>query len=90
MVNNRLNAKFRIFQRNPEKASENLDLTASIPEDRVLLKTCQLPGFGVNVPLEVDLKCAKNLYARDRLKYLSDTINIKTIQEAYIKFSNHL
>lgn len=34
----RLNANFRIFQRNPNEASENLDLTALIPEDRVLLK----------------------------------------------------
>jgi hypothetical protein len=35
---NRLNANFRIFQRNPDEPSENLDLTASIPEDRVLVK----------------------------------------------------
>ena len=86
----RLNANFRIFQRNPNEASENLDLTASIPEDRVLAKLYQLPGFGVNVPREVDLKRARNLATRERLKYLQDNTSVKTIQEAYIQFANHL
>ena len=62
--NNRLNANFRIFQRNPNQASENLDLTASIPEDRILAKLYQLPDFGVNIPREVDLKRARNLATR--------------------------
>ena len=61
---NRLNANFRIFQRNPDEPSENLDLTASIPEDRVLAKLYQLPDFGVNIPREVDLKRARNLATR--------------------------
>ena len=87
---NRLNANFRIFQRNPNEASENLDLTASIPEDRVLAKLYQLPDFGVNVPREVDLKRAKNLATRERLKYLQDNTSVKTLQEAYIQFANHL
>jgi hypothetical protein len=71
---NRLNANFRIFQRNPDEPSENLDLTASIPEDRVLVKLYQLPGFGVNVPREVDLKRARNLATRERLKYLHGSL----------------
>jgi hypothetical protein len=87
---NRLNANFRIFQRNPDEPSENLDLTASIPEDRILVKLYQLPGFGVNVPREVDLKRARNLATRERLKYLHDNTSVKTIQEAYIQFANHL
>ena len=87
---NRLNANFRIFQRNPDEASENLDLTASIPEDRVLAKLYQLPQFGVNIPREVDLKGARNLPTRERLKYLQDNTSVKTIKEAYIQFANHL
>lgn len=87
---NRLNANFRIFQRNPDETSDNLDLTASIPEDRILVKLYQLPGFGVNVPREVDLKRARNLATRERLKYLHDNTSVKTIQEAYIQFANHL
>ena len=87
---NRLNANFRIFQRNPDEPSENLDLTASIPEDRVLVKLYQLPGFGVNLPREVDLKRARNLATRERLQYLRDNTSVKTIQEAYIQFANHL
>ena len=87
---NRLNANLRIFQRNPDEASENLDLTASIPEDRVLAKLYQLPDFGVNVPPEVDLKHARNLATRERLKYLYDNTSVETIQEAYIQFHNHL
>lgn len=87
---NRLNANFRIFQRNPDEPSENLDLTALIPEDRVLVKLYQIPGFGVNVPHEVDLQHARNLATRERLKYLRDNTSVKTIQEAYIQFANHL
>lgn len=87
---NRLNANFRIFQRNPDEPSENLDLTASIPEDRILVKLYQLPDFGVNVPREVDLKRARNLATRERLKYLHDNTSVKTIQEAYTQFANHL
>lgn len=87
---NRLNANFRIFQRNPDEPSANLDLTASIPEDRVLVKLYQLPGFGVNVPREVDLKRARSLATRERLKYLHDNTSIKTIQEAYMQFANNL
>ena len=86
----RLNANFRIFQRNPNEASENLDLTASIPEDWVLAKLYQLPDFGVNVPREVDLNLPRNLSTRKRLKYLQDKTSVKTIQEAYIEFANHL
>ena len=86
----RLNANFRIFQRNPDEPSENLDLTASIPEDRVLAKLYQIPDFGVNVPREVDLKRARNLPTRARLEYLRDKTSVETIQEAYIQFANHL
>ena len=87
---NRLNANFRIFQRNPDEPSENLDLTASIPEDRVLAKLYQIRDFGVNVPREVDLKRARNLATRERLKYLRDNTSVKTIQEAYMQFASHL
>jgi len=86
----RLNANFRIFQRNPDEPSENLDLTASIPEDRVLAKLYQIRDFGVNVPREVDLKRARNLPTGARLEYLHDKTSVKTIQEAYIQFANHL
>jgi hypothetical protein len=88
--NNRLNANFRIFQRNPDEPSKNLDLTASIPENRVLAKLYQIPAFGVNVPREVDLKRARDLPTGARLEYLNDKTSVKTIQEAYIQFANHL
>lgn len=51
-----LNANFRIFHRNPDEPSENLDLSASIPEDRVLAKLYQIKPFGVNVPQEAYLR----------------------------------
>ena len=44
----------------------------------------------MNVPREVDLKRARNLATRERLKYLQDNTSVKTIQEAYIQFANHL
>jgi hypothetical protein len=44
----------------------------------------------VNVSPEVDLNRARNLATRERLKYLQDTTSVKTIQEAYIEFANHL
>lgn len=44
----RLTANFRVFQRTPE--GETLDLTASIPEDQILVKLYQVRPFGVKVP----------------------------------------
>lgn len=42
-----LNANFRIVQ---STEGEILDLTASIPEDRILAKLYQVSSFGVKVP----------------------------------------
>ena len=50
----------------------------------------QLPDFGVNVSREVDLKRARKLATRERLQYLQDQTSVKTIQEAYRQFANHL
>lgn len=36
------------------------------------------------------MKRARNLATRERLKYLQDNTSVKTIQEAYIQFANHL
>jgi hypothetical protein len=85
-----LNANFRILQRNSDERSENLDLSASIPEDRILAKLYQIKPFGVNVPPEVDLKRARNLPTRPRLEYLRDKTSVKTIREAYRQFCKHL
>ena len=57
---------------------------------KILVKLYQLPGFGVNVPREIDLKRARDLTTGERLKYLQDNTSVKTIQEAYMKFANHL
>ena len=86
----RLTATFRVFQRTPEKPSEDLDLTGSIPEDRILAKLYQIKPFGVSVPREVDLQFAKNLPTQPRLEYLRDKTSVKTIKEAYVQFANHL
>ena len=86
----RLTGTFRIFQSTPEKPSEDLDLTGSIPEDRILLKLYQIKPFGVSVPPEVDLQFARNLPTQPRLEYLRKTTGLKTIKEAYTQFANHL
>ena len=87
---NTLNANFRIFQRDPDERSKNLDLSASIPEDRILAKLYQIKSFGVNVPPEIDLKRARNLPTQPRLEYLRDKTSVKTIREAYRQFGKHL
>ena len=83
-----LNANFRIVQRTPE--GEILDLTASIPEDRILAKLYQVSSFGVKVPPEIDLNRARSMPTRSRLEYLRDLVSVKTVQEVYSGFAKHL
>lgn len=86
----RLNTNFRVLQKNSEDPSKDLDLTACIPEDRLLAKLYHIESFGVIVPKEIDLERARNLPTKPRLEYLRDKTSIKTVEEAYSRFSNHL
>jgi len=83
-----LNANFRVVKRTPE--GEMLDLGASIPEDRVLVKLYQVLSFGVKVPPEIDLNRARSMPTRLRLEYLRDCVSVKTVKEAYDRFAEHL
>ena len=45
----RFNANLRIVKKDSTNPAEELDVRASIPEDRVLAKLYQIKPFGVNV-----------------------------------------
>lgn len=48
----RLHSDFRVVQKTLDV--QTLDLTASIPEDRILAKLYQISSFGVKIPKEID------------------------------------
>lgn len=88
--NNRLNADLRIIKRDNKNRDDELDVRASIIEDRVLAKLYQIPSFGVKVPKEVDLRFARKLPTRLRLAYLNDKVEIRTIRDAHTAFAKYL
>jgi hypothetical protein len=86
----RLNANLRIVKKDKTNPEKELDVRASIPEEKVLGKLYQIKPFGVNVPREVDLNFARKLPTKRRLEYLNDKVGFKTVKEAYNKFAKHL
>jgi len=88
--NRRLNANLRIVKKDSTNPAEELDVRASIPEDRVLAKLYQIKPFGVKVAKEVDLNFARKLPTKPRLEYLNDKVGIKTIREVYTVFAKYL
>lgn len=86
----RLNANLRIVKKEPTNPAEELDVRASIPEDRILAKLYQIKPFGVNLPKEVDLNFARKLPTKPRIEYLVDKVGIKTVKDAHTAFAKHL
>ena len=85
--NSRRNADLRIIK---EDKNGLMDVTASIPEERVLAKFYQIKSFGVRVPNRINLFFARNVPTKPRLDYLKDQGTYPTLRKAYIAFMNFL
>lgn len=91
--NERLDADFRVVETNYEDPNQNFDLKMRIPEERVLLKLYQLPGFGVKVPPKIDLEYAQKLPTAKRLEYIETAplkMRMDIVSDALINFKKHL
>ena len=83
----------KMMQKDKKQPERCLCVAAIIPEDRILVKWYQLPGFGVYVPKkDIDLKYGgSQVPTKPRIEYLKQIINFsETIALAYVKFKSFL